>query len=290
MELTRQNIPFQITSGVQFFEQAHIKDLVAQVKFAYNPRDSRAFHRFACLLPKIGSVTAERIFQAALAKSVKSGGHVALMLNSRPVRAKVPKAARLHWDSLTTTLEGIVEAAQDKPPSQVVSLAAEGWYSDFIKTLYPNYRQRMDDLQSLVGFAGRFSDLQELLSQIVLLNSETSQNSVYTEEDKLRLTTVHQAKGLEFPVVFLLAASDGLFPLSRAMENNGLDEETTAVLRGRHPGHGRTLFDLSPPHPVWNKHQNLATQPLHPGPGPHPLRDGPFSQIPLLVISPRSHS
>ncbi len=225
MELTRQNIPFQITSGVQFFEQAHIKDLVAQVKFAYNPRDSRAFHRFACLLPKIGSVTAERIFQAALAKADSSTGHVALMLTSRPALAKVPKAARKHWDSLTTTLEGIVEAAKDKTPSQVVSLAAEGWYSDFIKTLYPNYRQRMDDLQSLVGFAGRFSDLQELLSQIVLLNSETSQTSVDPEQDKLRLTTVHQAKGLEFPVVFLLAASDGLFPLSRAMENNGLDEE-----------------------------------------------------------------
>lgn len=225
MELTRQNIPFQITSGVQFFEQAHIKDLVAQVKFAYNPRDSRAFHRFACLLPKIGSVTAERIFQAALAEADKSGEHVARTLISRPALAKVPKAARKHWESLTATLEGIVEAAGDRSPSEVVSLAAEGWYSDFIQTLYPNYRQRMDDLQSLVGFAGRFSDLQELLGQIVLMNSETSQTSVYPEEDKLRLTTVHQAKGLEFPVVFLLAASDGLFPLARAMENDGLDEE-----------------------------------------------------------------
>ena len=225
MELTRQNIPFQITSGVKFFEQAHIKDLVAQVKFAYNPQDSRAFHRFACLLPKIGNATAEKIYQAALAGARSSDAHVADMLTSRPILAKVPKAARKHWISLAATLEGIVQAAKNESPSQVVSLAAEGWYSDYIKTLYPNYRQRMDDLESLVGFARRFSSLQELLAQIVLLNSETSQDSVDPEEDQLRLTTVHQAKGLEFPIVFLLAASDGLFPLARAMENDGLDEE-----------------------------------------------------------------
>ncbi len=225
MELTRQDIPFQITSGVQFFEQAHIKDLVAQLKFAYNAQDSRAFHRFVSLLPKIGNATAEKIFQAALAEARNTGEHVANTLMSGPVQSKVPKAARQHWESLASTIQAITKAAKDKPPTEVVSLAVEGWYSDYIKTLYTNYRQRLDDLESLVGFAQRFTDLQELLSQIVLLNSETSQTSIDPEEDQLRLTTVHQAKGLEFPVVFLLAASDGLFPLWRAIDHGDLDEE-----------------------------------------------------------------
>jgi DNA helicase-2/ATP-dependent DNA helicase PcrA len=118
-----------------------------------------------------------------------------------------------------------VKAAASESPSNVVALAVEGWYSDFIKTLYPNYLQRMDDLQSLIGFAQRFTDLQELLSQLVLMNSETSQKSIDPDEDQLRLTTVHQAKGLEFPIVFILGCSEGFFPLKRAIDHGDLDEE-----------------------------------------------------------------
>ena len=90
MELTRQHLPFQITSGVQFFEQAHIKDLVAQVKFAYNPNDSRAFHRFCGLLPKVGEKTAEKIFQTSFAEAQTTGEHIADMFLTKPVVAKVP--------------------------------------------------------------------------------------------------------------------------------------------------------------------------------------------------------
>jgi DNA helicase-2/ATP-dependent DNA helicase PcrA len=126
---------------------------------------------------------------------------------------------------LAATIQSIVKAATSESPSEVVALAVEGWYADFIKTLYPNYLQRMDDLQSLIGFAQRFTDLQELLSQLVLMNSETSQKSIDPDEDQLRLTTVHQAKGLEFPVVFLLGCSEGLFPLKRAIDRGDLDEE-----------------------------------------------------------------
>ena len=225
MELTRQHLPFQITSGVQFFEQAHIKDLVAQVKFAYNPNDSRAFHRFCGLLPKVGEKTAEKIFQTSFAEAQTTGEHIADMFLTKNVIAKVPKGARDHWESLATTIQSVVKAAASESPSDVVALAVEGWYSDFIKTLYPNYLQRMDDLQSLIGFAQRFTDLQELLSQLVLMNSETSQTSIDPDEDQLRLTTVHQAKGLEFPVVFLLGCSEGLFPLKRAIDRGDLDEE-----------------------------------------------------------------
>ncbi|MCZ6672729.1 MAG: ATP-dependent helicase [Verrucomicrobia bacterium] len=225
MELTRENVPFQITSGVQFFEQAHIKDLVAQIKFAYNSNDSRAFHRFTGLLPKVGEKTAEKIFQTAFQEAQTTGGHIASMFLTKKVVAKVPKGARDHWESLAATIQAVVKAASSETPSKIVAIAVEGWYSDYIKTLYPNYLQRMDDLQSLIGFAQRFTDLQELLSQLVLMNSETSRTSIDPDEDQLRLTTVHQAKGLEFPVVFILGCSDGFFPLKRAIDRGDLDEE-----------------------------------------------------------------
>ena len=225
MELTRQHLPFQITSGVQFFEQAHIKDLVAQIKFAYNPNDSRAFHRFVGLLPKVGEKTAEKIFGTAYMEAQTTGEHIADMLLTKAVVAKVPKGARDHWESLAATVQAVAKSAASESPADVVALAVDGWYSDFIKTLYPNYLQRMDDLQSLIGFAQRFTDLQELLSQLILMNSETSQKSIDPDGDQLRLTTVHQAKGLEFPIVFLLGCSDGQFPLKRAIDRGDLDEE-----------------------------------------------------------------
>jgi DNA helicase II / ATP-dependent DNA helicase PcrA len=225
MELTRQHLPFQITSGVQFFEQAHIKDLVAQIKFAYNSNDSRAFHRFCGLLPKVGEKTAEKIFQTAYEEAQTTGEHIAEMFTTKPVLAKVPKGARDLWESLAATIQSLVKATATESPSRVVSIAVEGWYSDYIKALYPNYLQRMDDLQSLIGFAQRFTDLQELLSQLILMNSETSQKSIDPDGDQLRLTTIHQAKGLEFPIVFLLGCSEGLFPLKRAIDRGDLDEE-----------------------------------------------------------------
>ena len=118
-----------------------------------------------------------------------------------------------------------------------MQIAIEGWYSDFMRNLFPNWQNRQDDLESLVGFADRFEEMSELLAQLVLLNSETSDRSVDPKEDALRLTTIHQAKGLEFPVVFVIGLADGLFPLKRAMEEDNLEEERrlfyVAVTRAR---------------------------------------------------------
>jgi DNA helicase-2/ATP-dependent DNA helicase PcrA len=106
-----------------------------------------------------------------------------------------------------------------------VEVAIEGWYGDYIKGAFANYASRLDDLRSLIGFAARFDDMQDLLAQIALLNSETSDRQVDPDADALRLTTVHQAKGLEYGVVFVLGLAEGLFPLRRALEEGDLDEE-----------------------------------------------------------------
>ena len=102
--------------------------------------------------------------------------------------------------------------------------AAPKGYS-FIRNLYPNWQSRMEDLESLIGFAGRFEEMSELLAQLTLLNSETADRSIDIEDDFLRLTTVHQAKGLEYPVVFVIGLADGLFPIKRALDEGNLDEE-----------------------------------------------------------------
>jgi DNA helicase-2/ATP-dependent DNA helicase PcrA len=225
MELSRANIPYQITSGVRFFEQAHVRDLTAQLRFASNPTDTTAFGRFTGLLPKVGPRSAEKIYRFARSEAEKREQDFIPFLADAAVLAKVPKDAREEWPSLAQTLIDLW-SARDQPPDEIVRLAVEGWYGTFIREVYPNWAQRVDDLESLIGFAAQHESLTELLAQLVLLSSETSDRSTDTgDRDAMRLTTIHQAKGLEFPVVFVIGLADGLFPLKRAIEEGTIEEE-----------------------------------------------------------------
>lgn len=248
MELTRQNVPYVITSGVRFFEQAHVRDFVAQLRIAANPDDSPAFMRLVQLLPRVGERTAARIYTLARQTAATDGLTFAEALGKPAVREKVPQDAIGDWDSLVATLieleAGVHGAAATSPggtrdlfaaadranavagtPAEVVRLALDGWYGDFLRTLHSNWQERMEDLESLIAFADRFESVSDFLAELVLLNSETGNRSIDPDVTTVRLTTVHQAKGLEFPVVFIIGLADGLFPLRRAMEEGNLDEE-----------------------------------------------------------------
>ena len=225
MELSRNQVPFQITSGVRFFEQAHMKDVAAQLRFASNPGDILAFHRIVCLLPKVGPKGAERILKMADEVSEKEGVDRINALGSKFVLKKVAADAREEWPDLVETLRNIKESMVQDSPELVVRTAVEGWYSSYIRQLYDNWTNRMDDLESLIGFAAKFTDITEMLSQLVLLNAETSHRSIRPDDDAVRLSTVHQAKGLEYPAVFVIGLADGAFPLQRAIEADDIEEE-----------------------------------------------------------------
>ncbi len=235
IELSRQGIPFVITSGVRFFEQAHIRDLVAQLRFMVNPGDSAAFSRIACLLPKIGEKTAFRVFNKL--HRIAQDEKISLIQALFSKDLKIPAAAQEDWAELALTLVDIEEAMRTRSPQETVRVAVEGWYEGFGKNHWPNWSSRSEDLESLISFAGRFDEINELLAQLALLSSETGDRSVDLAEDCLRLTTIHQAKGLEYPVVFVIGLADGLFPLRRAIEEDNLEEERrlfyVAVTRAR---------------------------------------------------------
>lgn len=225
MELTRLNIDYQITSGVRFFEQAHIKDFTAQLRFASNPADVSAFARFTTLLPKVGPKTAERIHAFTRARAEKLEKNFCDVLTSEEVLKKVPNDAKEEWPSLAETLRELAAALTEKSPEELVQLALDGWYSSYIREIYPNWTDRADDLQSLVSFASRYETMEELLAQLVLLASESNERSPEEQQNCLRLTTIHQAKGLEFPVVFVIGLADGTFPLKRTIDDGNLEEE-----------------------------------------------------------------
>ncbi len=225
MELTRRNIDYQITSGVRFFEQAHIKDFTAQLRFASNPADVSAFARFACLLPKVGPKTAERLHKFTRERAEKLQQNFSQVLCSEEVLKKVPTDAQEEWPSLAATIRELVDGINEQSPEELVQLALDGWYSSYIREIYPNWTDRADDLQSLVAFAARYDTMEELLAQLVLLASESNERSPEDLKNCLRLTTIHQAKGLEFPVVFVIGLADGTFPLKRTIDEGDLEEE-----------------------------------------------------------------
>ncbi len=237
LELSRQGIPYQITSGVKFFERQHIRDLVALLRFVYNPSDRQAWNRIAILLPKVGEKGAQKIYDAALEHARLLQQNFLDALTTDDVKSKVPKDARPEWDSFCASLREVGDAMATATPTRAVELAIDGWYGDYLKGAFNDYLDRVDELKALTGFAARYEEMQDLLAQIVLLNSETSDRKVDPEADALRLTTVHQAKGLEYAVVFLINLADGMFPLRRAIEAGDVEEERrlfyVAVTRAR---------------------------------------------------------
>ena len=235
--LARAGIPYHITSGVKFFERQHIRDLVALLRFVYNPSDSQAWERIAVLLPKVGEKGAQKIHAAALHHAKDFQKDFIDALSAEDVRAKVAKDAKSEWDSLVVSLGQVSESMKTSTPSDAVETAIDGWYGDYLKGAYADYTDRLEELKALVGFAQRFEETQDFLAQILLLNSETSDRHVDPETDAIKLTTVHQAKGLEYDVVFLIGLADGQFPGRRSIEAGDVEEERrlfyVAVTRAR---------------------------------------------------------
>ena len=225
VELSRRGVPFVITSGMRFFEQAHVKDLVAQLRFVANPKDLTAFFRFACLLPKVGEKTAAKII--GIAEKYTLSGQCSLIeaLESKEVWAKVPKDAKEDWKELVETVKNIAILTATASPGQVVEGAIGGWYQDYLRSTYENWPRREEDLESLIDFATKYENLAEMLSQLVLLSSESGDRVVRQGEHCLRLSTIHQSKGLEYQHVFVIGLSDGLFPSKRAIDGESDMEE-----------------------------------------------------------------
>lgn len=225
MELTRRGIPFEITSGLRFFEQAHIKDVAAFLKYAVNPRDEVAFKRMVRLLPGVGARSAETLWIDAARAS--ESDRAAKGFSSALEPLKVPAKSRKAWDQLVHTLEEIAPQGKAAPPAEMLRCVIEAVYDDYAKANFPNYDQRREDLQTLVNFSRQYESAAEFLDQLALLTNLESEAVASREEgDLVTLTSVHQAKGLEWKIVFVIWMADGKFPSARSLDrDDALEEE-----------------------------------------------------------------
>jgi DNA helicase II / ATP-dependent DNA helicase PcrA len=244
LELTRRQIPFSITSGIRFFEQAHIKDATSYLKLVTNPRDEIAFKRIAQMHPGIAAKGADRlwrIFSAEMEHFRKKGQQtepekaenkskqlersfknpVATALKT--CAPHVGKKAAVAWAQLVATAAQLEE---EKSPAKMLRIVIDAGYDDYLKENFANYRTRLEDLEQLAAFAYQFQTTEDFLTQLALLtNVEAEDDSTKNDNERIRLSTIHQAKGLEFDAVFVIMLCDGLFPSSRAIESDEGEEE-----------------------------------------------------------------
>ena len=256
LELSRRGIPYQITSGVRFFEQAHIKDVTAFVRVVVNPRDEVAFKRMVKLLPGIGNRTAENLWRSwensltavaarddrgAEATSAPTGvSDPGYSFGERLGALTVPAKARKSWEQLVHTLDEIAPAGQPNMPSEMITSVVEAIYDDYAKANFTNYELRREDLNQLAIFARQFKDVHEFLSQLALISNVDAEAAPAQISDKeaVNLSSVHQAKGLEFHTVFVIWLTDGMFPSNRSLDTrDALEEERrlfyVAITRAR---------------------------------------------------------
>ena len=228
IELTRHGVPFRITSGLRFFEQAHIKDVASFLKFAANHQDEVAFKRIVRLLPGIGGSAADKLwthFQKSL-----GGRDFVDSFASAFADAKVGSRSEKMWKQFVHTLEEIAPGGKLIAPSSAIERIVEAVYEDYAKTKFPNYEVRREELNVLANYAKQYSDPAEFLSQLALVTALETEAAINTgseerETERVTLSSIHQAKGLEWRVVFVIHLTEGSFPSHRSLESQAAIEE-----------------------------------------------------------------
>ncbi len=229
LALTANGIPFLLTSGLRFFEQAHVKDVTAFLKFVANPQDEISFTRMARLLPGVGAGTAEKFWRTISGRM--SGGFSSFGTLLECVKPGARTAAA--WRQLRDTLDEIAPGGGPLHPPDMIGSVVKAIYEDYLKINFPaeEHERRGEDLATLASYAGGFEDLHEFLSSLALLtNLDTDEKSARRGRqetgDQVCLTSIHQAKGLEWKVVFVIMLGDGLFPGARSLgTREALEEE-----------------------------------------------------------------
>ncbi|MFA5092141.1 MAG: ATP-dependent helicase [Candidatus Paceibacterota bacterium] len=237
-ELMRRGVEYDYRGGMRFFERAHVKDVLAFLRIAHNFADEAAWRRVLNFQRGIGDATAGKVYAAAIATgSLKAA-------TDGSMQGTLGQKALLGWNDLRKTLVKLVDAGAR--PFDMVKAVLASPYEEYLTAEYPNARERMDDLEQLAAFADGYDDAAEFLAEVALNDAihtggreaGSGKREAGSRDRHVVLSTVHQAKGLEWDRVFIIHLTASGFPNRRAaMEDGGIEEERrlfyVAVTRAR---------------------------------------------------------
>lgn len=219
LELTRAGIEFVKFGGFKFTESAHIKDVLAHLKILCTPKDRLSWYRILMLVERVGPKTAQRIYETVVAKDAGAVGLLDISL-------KIKNATVL--DRIKALISDLATA----PASSIQQLGERvvEYYLPFLKQRYDDHPRRLRDLQQLLAIMERYDDLEQFLADMALEPPNTSIDGRMAagaeQEQRLILSTIHSAKGLEWHTVFVIWALDGRFPSYHAIDKpEALEEE-----------------------------------------------------------------
>ncbi|MGE5339028.1 MAG: ATP-dependent helicase, partial [Gemmatimonadota bacterium] len=220
LELARRNVPFVKFGGLKFLEAAHVKDLLACLRWAENPRDRVAGFRVLLLLPGVGPKTAARALDhlAAAADPVDALAHFA-----------VPAASAEDWRALAELVRGL----RRHPAWPGELTAARTWYEPHLARLHDDAQARLSDLIALESIAGAYPSRQRFLTELALDPPDATSDQAGTpllDDDYLVLSTIHSAKGQEWNSVYVLNGVDGCIPSDLATGTPQQIEEERRLL------------------------------------------------------------
>ncbi len=221
VELSKRQIPFVKYGGLKFLEASHIKDLLAVLRWADNPRNTIAAFRVAQLLPGMGPANARK----AIDHLEANGNLFASLKTFTP-----PQPAAAGWHKLTE-LMAVLGDPQRQWPGQLNM--ARDWYRPHFERLYEHFHTRLGDLDQLELLSGQYPSRERFLTELTLdppnATSDLAGRPVL-DEDFLTLSTIHSAKGMEWDVVYVLNVVDGSFPSEFSTGKTELIEEERRLL------------------------------------------------------------
>lgn len=203
LELARRNIPFVKFGGLKFLEAAHVKDLLAVLRFAQNPRSRMAGFRVAQLVPGIGAATATRLLDAM---AEGSDPHAALQAFEPPAQAKD------EWAQLAATFARLREEGLSWPADMEL---AKAWYLPQLERMHDDAQVRKLDIEQLARLATGYASRERFLTELTLDPPDATSDQSgppLRDEDYLVLSTIHSAKGQEWKAVHVLNVVDGCIP------------------------------------------------------------------------------
>ncbi|MBH41292.1 MAG: hypothetical protein CL685_01095 [Candidatus Magasanikbacteria bacterium] len=223
VELVKRNIPYEYRGGVRFFERAHIKDTLAFLRIIHNPKDEIAWNRVLTMQTGIGPASAQKIIHA-----IKNSEEDISLETLQECGSLLSVKAKIGWHDFMNMWQSVCNAKQE--PAHMIDALLESKYAEYIEGEYVDYRERLQDIEQLATFASANDDLHTFLTEVTLQENFTiaqaQKQQQNNTEEKIVLSTIHQAKGLEWHTVFVMHMSQGQFPNERAMgERNGIEEE-----------------------------------------------------------------
>ncbi len=222
MELTRRGIPYEVRSGIRFFEQAHIKDIVSFLRFILNPHDELSFKRILKIYPGLGPSTAERLWNLCV-----SSNNPIEALKSNDSKKIIPKMGIDGYRDFLETIDKLTKCDINSEPSPLIEIILEGGYIDYLISRYPNAESRLEDIEQLSLFAKKFKNLESLLSELSLMSAVAAEDIAESEaeDERVVLSSIHQAKGLEWGVVFIIYLAEGRMPSAKGLRDPEGEEE-----------------------------------------------------------------